>query len=494
VKRYDVVVAGAGNAGLSAALAARERGATVLVLECAPYEQRGGNTMFTGGGYRFAYDSAEDITRLVPDLSPEMLAITDFGTYPADQFFADVAKVTEHRTDPDLAEIMVNESGDAVRWIHGNGVRFLPKYGRQAFKIDGRFTFWGGVPLCASGEGRGLMGALEKAAVSSGIDFEYRARARELITENGRISGVKVEQNRTLTDVPAGSVVLAAGGFEANAEWRTRYLGPGWDLAKVRGTQFNLGDGIQMALAAGAVPWGQWSGCHAVSWDLNAPAYGDRAVGEGFSKHSYPLGIIVNQYGQRFVDEGADIRNYTYAKYGRQVLAQPGQMAWQIFDGKVVGLLRDHYNIRQVSKVSGQTLEELAGRLDGIDQQAFLQTVADFNAAVNHDVAFNPNVKDGRCTVGLAVSKSNWAQALDTPPFVAYAVTCGITFTFGGVRINPDAQVLDTAMEPIPQLYAAGEMVGGIHYFNYAGGTGLTAGTVFGRRAGASAAMSGAAA
>ena len=286
----------------------------------------------------------------------------------------------------------------------------------------------------------------------------------------------------------ARSVILACGGFEANPEWRTRYLGPGWDLAKVRGTRFNTGDGIRMALDIGASPCGNWSGCHAVGWDRNAPEFGDLAVGDQFQKHSYPFAVMVNATGKRFVDEGADFRNYTYAKYGRVILEQPGQFAWQIFDQKVKHLQRDEYRIRQITKATANTLEELAGKLDGVDAEQFLKTIAQYNAAVRTDVPFNPNVKDGRRTEGLAVNKSNWANTIDAPPFEAYAVTCGVTFTFGGVRITNDAEVLNTDYRPIGGLYAAGELVGGLFYFNYPGGTGLTSGSVFGRIAGTSAA------
>ena len=180
-------------------------------------------------------------------------------------------------------------------------------------------------------------------------------------------------------------------------------------------------------------------------------------------------------------------RNYTYAKYGRVILEQPGQFAWQIFDAKVAHLKRDEYNIRQVTKATADTLEALAPQLDGVDPDAFLATVAAYNRAVRTDIPFDPNVKDGRCTEGLEIPKSNWANVLDTPPFEAYAVTCGITFTFGGLRINTEGQVLDTEEEPIPGLYAAGELVGGIFYFNYPGGSGLTSGSVFGKIAGTSA-------
>jgi tricarballylate dehydrogenase len=244
-----------------------------------------------------------------------------------------------------------------------------------------------------------------------------------------------------------------------------------------------------MALAAGATPYGHWSGSHAVGWDLNAPLFGDLAVGDGFQKHSYPLGIMLNARGERFVDEGADFRNYTYAKYGGVILQQPDLFAWQVFDAKVAHLLRDEYRIRQVTKVSADTLPELVGKLEGVDADRALATIEAFNAAVRTDVPFDPTVKDGRGTTGLAVPKSNWANPLDTPPYDAYAVTCGVTFTFGGLKITSAGEVEDTAGAPIPGLYAAGELVGGLFYFNYPGGTGLTSGSVFGRRAGASAAL-----
>jgi tricarballylate dehydrogenase len=198
-------------------------------------------------------------------------------------------------------------------------------------------------------------------------------------------------------------------------------------------------------------------------------------------------GIMINADGKRFCDEGADFRNYTYAKYGRVILAQPGQFAWQVFDAKVKAQLRDEYRIKQVTKVVADSLEELVAKLDDVDQAQALREIQAYNRAVRTDIPFNPNVKDGRCTEGLAVPKSNWANTIDTPPFEAYAVTCGITFSFGGLRINTSAQVISSDGEPIRGLYAAGELVGGIFYFNYPGGTGLTNGSVFGRIAGANA-------
>ncbi|MGG5822015.1 FAD-dependent tricarballylate dehydrogenase TcuA [Falsiroseomonas sp. HW251] len=483
----DVVVVGAGNAALCAALSARERGASVLVLEAAPFDARGGNSRFTAGAMRVPYDGLADILKLIPDLGAAERANTEFAGYSRDAFFDDMARLTQYRAQPELVEILVNRSFDALMWLRGHGIRFLPAYGAQAFNVNNKYRFGDGLTIEAVGGGPGLVDTLTSAVRRGGGRVLYGARATALVADAGGVRGVRLRHDGREFAVAARAVVLACGGFESNAEWRARYIGPGWDLAKVRGTCFNMGDGIRMALDVGARPHGHWSGCHAVGWDMNAPEFGDLAVGEKFQKHSYPLGIILNARGERFVDEGADLRNFTYAKYGRAVLEQPGQFAWQVFDARVATLLNDDYRIRQVTKVTADTLEGLAAKLEGVDGAGFLRTVAAFNAAVRDDVPFNPAVKDGRGTQGLALPKSNWANRIETPPFEAYGITCGITFTFGGVKIDTEGRVLDTADDPIPGLYAAGEMVGGLFYHNYPSGSGLTSGTVFGRLAGASA-------
>jgi tricarballylate dehydrogenase len=221
---------------------------------------------------------------------------------------------------------------------------------------------------------------------------------------------------------------------------------------------------------------------------MNAPPFGDLTVGDSFQKHQYPFCIYINARGERFVDEGADFHTFTYAKYGGEVLKQPGQFAWQVFDQKVTHLLREDYRIKRCTKVQADTFEELAGKLEGVNARKFLETVRAFNAAPRPDVAFNPNTLDGLCTQGLAINKSNWALPLDKPPYHAYGVSCGITFTFGGLMINTRSQVQDTAERPIPGLYAAGELVGGLYYHNYGSGSGLVSGAVFGRIAGRDAA------
>jgi tricarballylate dehydrogenase len=485
----QVVIIGGGNAALCAALAASETGASVVVLERAPKEAAGGNTAFTGGGMRVVYDSVQELLQLMPDLRQDEIAGADFGSYTAENFYDDIARLTEYRADPDYAELLVTRSFETLKWMTGKGVRYIPSYGRQAFKIGGKQKFWGGSPLEVSGGGMGLIQQLTRAARTAGIEIRYGCRAIGLTMAHGAVTGVVVRAEGEESVIDASAVILGSGGFQANAEWRARYLGPGWDLAKVRGTRYNTGDGIQMALDVGAMPWGHWSGCHAVGWDLNAPAFGDLRVGHGFNKHHYHLGVMVNAQGKRFVDEGADIRNFTYAKYGRQIMQQPGQFAWQIFDAKVADLLqKDYYRTREATRVWAPTLDELVRKLDGVDAQQCLDTLAEYNASAKSDRPFDPTVKDGRGTEGLVLPKSNWANALDTPPFEAFAVTCGITFTFGGLRIGLDAAVLDGEEKPIPGLYACGELVGGMFYHNYPGGSGLTWGSVVGKIAGSAAA------
>jgi tricarballylate dehydrogenase len=485
----DVIVIGAGNAASCAALAARENGASVIMLEAAPIEDCGGNSRYTAGLMRVVYNGVDDLAQLIPDLTEEEKKTHDYGSYTAEHYFDDMGRITQYRTDPDLCEILIGRSFETLVWMRRKGVKFQASYGRQSYKVEGKFKFWGGLAAETWGGGPGLVDNEHKACAREGISIFYETPAVALLTDdNGHVIGVRAKHHGGNVEIRAKAVVLACGGFESNAEMRTRYLGPGWDLAKVRGTRYNTGQGIKMALEIGALPYGHWSGCHAVGWDLNAPPFGDLSVGDNFQKHSYPWGIMVNARGERFVDEGADFRNYTYAKYGRVVLEQPGMFAWQIFDAKIIPVLRDEYRIKRVTKVRAESLEELVKKLEGVDAEACLRELQAYNKAVRTDIPFNMAIKDGRCTVGLKINKSNWANTLDEPPFEAYAVTCGVTFSFGGVKITSHAEVEDTAGKPIPGLFAAGELVGGIFYHNYPGGTGLTSGAVFGKIAGTTAA------
>jgi tricarballylate dehydrogenase len=365
-------------------------------------------------------------------------------------------------------------------------IRFIPMFGRQSFKIDGKHHFYGGVNIEAIGGGWGLVDQLMQAAEREKIEIRYETALVDLIhDQKGRISGVRAKGPDGYEDIPAKAVVLACGGFQANPEMRVRYLGPGWELCKVRGTRYNTGDGINAALRIGAQPFGGWSTCHAVQWDISAPPFGDRVVLDNYQKHSYPIGIVVNMNGERFIDEGADMRNYTYAKYGREVMKQPMRAAVQIFDAKTIDNVRDEYRIRQVTKATANTIEELAEALE-IDVEGLKKTIAEFNAACQPG-DYNPSILDGVSTKGITPPKSNWALPIDTAPYSGFVVTCGITFTFGGLKIDTQGNVLDLVDKPIPGLFAAGELVGGLFYQNYPGGTGLMNGAVFGRLSGASA-------
>ena len=472
---WDVLVVGAGNAGLSAALAAKEAGASVLVLERAPLAARGGNSRFTGGGFRVAYRSSDELSRIIPDLTQKELAERFATPYPPEEFMDELGELTSYRADPDLVERIAVDGLDAVAWLREKGVRFLPMHG------------WHGLTIQSAGGGQGLMDSLFAAVDKAGIDVWYDARATDLLFDGRSVNGVSVLHDGERVEVEAKSVILAAGGFQANAEWRTRYLGAGWDIVPVRGTWCNTGDGIAMALAVGAQPHGQWSGAHAVAWDFHAPAFGDVRVGDGFQKHSYPMGIVVNARGERFVDEGANFLDYTYARYGKEMLAQPGQIAWQVFDAKQTSHLRDEYRIRGVSRLAAATLPDLARKMEGIDAEAFLHTIEEFNASIDTSVPLDLTILDGR-RANTAVPKSNWADPVTEGPFEAYPVTCGITFTFGGVRVDTSARAIGYDGRPVDALYAIGEMAAGVFYFNYPGGSGLTKGVVEGRTAGREAA------
>jgi tricarballylate dehydrogenase len=484
---YDVIVVGKGNAALCAALAARDQGARVGVLEAASQDESGGNSRFAGGVMRFAFGGVDDLKKVI-DITDAEIAEADFGTNTTDEFFDDLFRLTHYKTDPELSELLVTRSLDIMVWLRSKGVKFVANYGRQSAMVNGRRRFFGRMPVEVSGGGAGLVQFLDKAVEKAGIDVHYETRAKSLVMDGDQVVGVRASRGGKPVVFNARSVVLACGGFEANPEMRTRYLGPGWELAKVRGSRFNQGDGLRMALDIGAAGYGNWSGAHATGWDLNAPPYGDLNVGDQFQKHSYIFGLLVNANGKRFVDEGLDFHSFTYAKYGGEVLKQPGQFAWQVFDSKVTKILRSEYRIKRMTKVSANTLEELATKLEGVDPQAFLETVHAYNAAVRKDIPFDHTVKDGKHTEGVEPPKSNWAQPLDTPPYDAYATTCGITFTFGGLRIDPEkGQAMDVMQQPIPGLYVAGEMVGGLFYFNYPSGTGLVSGAVFGKLAGENA-------
>jgi tricarballylate dehydrogenase len=472
----DVIVVGGGNAGFCAAHAAAERGARVLLLEKAPRAEAGGNSFYTAGAFRVAHGGAE---ALAPLLEPdERLADTELEPYTTDDFRGDMDRITSGRTDPAMADQLVAESEDLPRWLAEKGIRWRLMYERQAYqRDDGRWRFWGGLALGTVDGGKGLIDQHTRAAEAAGVEIRYGTAVTGLTDGGVRVNG---------DEVHASAVVLAAGGFESDPERRAHHLGPGWEAAIVRGTPTNTGEVLDAALAAGAAAHGDWTSCHSVAWDAGAPPQGgERRLTNQLTRQSYPIGIVVNRRGERFLDEGADFRNYTYAKYGREILRQPDGVAYQLFDARTRPMLRpEEYDSTPISGHRADTLRGLAEAL-GIDADGLEHTVREFNAAIA-DRPFDPTIKDGRAA-DVEPPKSNWAMAIEEPPFYGYAVACGITFTFGGLHVDADARVLDESGAPLPGLFAAGELVGGLFSGNYPGGSGLTAGAVFGRRAGAAA-------
>jgi len=352
---------------------------------------------------------------------------------------------------------------------------------RQAYKVDGRWKFWGGMVLSIVDGGKGLIAQHTAAAKHANIEIRYSTPLTGLLVKNNRVIGVK------LNDQPVHShgVILCAGGFESSPRLRAQYLGPNWDLAHVRGTPYNTGDALEILLRdVNARFTGNWSGCHSVAWDFNSPLNsGHREITNQFTKSGYPLGIMLNAGGERFVDEGVDMRNFTYAKFGREILRQPGSFAFQIWDRKGVEWLRvEEYGDDVVTKIKAESIESLAKKLAShglANPDNFVRTLREYNEAVeahrreNPDAKFDPSVKDSLSTQSskkrLSLPKSNWALPINEGPFMAVKVVCGVTFTFGGVAVNPkSAAVISNATgKDIPGLWAAGEIVGGCFYGNY---------------------------
>ncbi|GAB3272778.1 FAD-dependent tricarballylate dehydrogenase TcuA [Sinomonas notoginsengisoli] len=481
----DVIVVGGGNAAFSAAHAAAERGRRVLLLEKAPREQFGGNSFYTAGATRIAHGGLDDLRDVIE--FDERHAVTEVPAYSPQEYAADLAKVTGGRNDPALTEVLVHEAGPGVRWLNSLGLKYRLMYERQAYaREDGTFLFWGGLHVGNVGGGEGLMlDHLEIAQkLHTGVRFGQDVFA--LLVEDGKVRGVKVRSSDgTVQELRAESVVLGAGGFEANPQWRREHLGEGWEHAKVRGTPFNRGEMLAAALEAGAAKGGDWASCHSVQWDAFTPQNeSNRELTNRLTRGGYPLGVIINSNGERFLDEGEDYRNYTYAKYGKVILQQPGSVAWQIFDAGQRPMLRaEEYDMPGVSVETAASVDDLAAKI-GVDPERLAKTINEYNTSIDTAVPFDPNVKDGRRSA-MVPPKSNWANPIATAPYYAFAVTCGITFTFGGLKADTHGRVLDKQGDHIEGLYVCGEMLGGLFSDNYPGGAGLAAGIVFGRRAGA---------
>jgi tricarballylate dehydrogenase len=457
-RRFDVLVIGGGNAALCAAISARRAGASVLVLEGAPKFYRGGNTRHTRN-MRCAHDAATDILT---------------GPYTEQEFWDDLLRLTGGQTDEELAKFMIRESKDILNWVVEQGVRWQPSLGGTLSLGRTNSFFLGG--------GRAMLNALYLTAERLGVDILYDAEVSDLRIEDGMFLSATLKQPvGEATEVRASTLVAAAGGFEANIEWLKEYWGEAADNFLIRGTPYNRGTILKMLLAKGVQEIGDPTQCHAVAIDARAPKFDGGII----TRHdSVVFGIVVNKHAQRFYDEGEDIWPKRYAIWGRLVAAQQDQIAYIIFDSTVL----NSFMPTLFPPIKAGSIAELAAEFQ-LDPAALEKTVADFNAAVRPGT-FDHTILDDCRTEGLTPPKTHWARRIETPPYYAYPVRPGITFTYLGTRVNKQSRMLMKDGKPSANMFAAGEiMAGNVLGKGYAAGIGMTIGSVFGRIAGREAAQ-----
>ncbi len=486
VETCDIIVIGGGSAAFEAAVAARKAGAQrVVMLEKAPEAEYGGNARYSGTGFRFVHAGAEEIRRFVPDVDAALFSSMVIAPYSAEDFMADLDRMTQGRMNRELAQVLVAESNAAVHWMREAGIAWEPL--KEHAKVDGKRYFERGIAIHVAGGGIGQLEQWRRIAEGLEIEIRFESPVCAVHGDLRRVDGVAVSGPDGRYDLKAKAVIACAGGFQANPEMRARYLSGNTDMMKVRGSRHDTGEVLRLLLDLGARPAGHWQSGHMSPIDANAPDFEtpQHADGRGNtqSRYDYPFGISVNALGLRFFDEGEAQHSYTYAKTGRAVLAQPGARAYQIYDQKGLKCLR--YPHHKATYEEAGTIAELAGKI-GLEPAVLTHTVEEFNRAVSDDKPFDPRRPDGRATKGLAVPKSNWAIRIEEPPFRAYPVTGGITFTFGGLEVNRKAQVMSTLDQPIKGLFASGDIVG-LFFHNYPSFTGQTRNAVFGRLAGTAA-------
>ena len=481
-ERFDVVVVGGGIGGLSAAITAAEAGRSVLLLDAADERAFGGNTRYSIGIARVAYDSWQDLAEMLGAQSTEDRP--PVLPYPPEQYHADLTRATRGQGNTVLHRLVAEGSATLVRWLRERGVRWTVtpfRFGREPERPNGPPTLPPGVPLMAAGGGAPVVQALLETARNVGVHVRFGAAVRALTT--GPLPAVELDPDGST--IRAASIVLAAGAFDADSAARARYLGTGWDLVRFRGSRFNTGRVLEAALRGGVAPAGHWTGVHAVASDPDGPPHGDPTIGDIHGRYSYPYGITVNARGERFFDEGADEKNFTYATVGRCIHAQPGGIAYQIFDDAASELLEPRYATARPHVAA--SIEALAEELS-LPAAKLRQTVQSYNEACPPG-RFDPFDLDGLAASPVAQPpKSNWAVPLSAPPFRAYPVVPAIAFAFGGVAIDAEARVLGPAGQPLPGLFACGDIVGGIAVHNLPAGTGMVAAGVLGRIAGNGAA------
>jgi tricarballylate dehydrogenase len=486
-ERCDIIVIGGGSAAFDAAVSASKAGAhKIVMLEKAPEAEYGGNARYSGTGFRFVHKGGEEIRQFIPDVPEELFRKMHITAYTAAEFMADLDRMTQGAMDPELAQVLVDESSRAVHWMREVGIKWEPL--KEHAKVDGKLFFERGIAIHVAGGGIGQLTQWRNIAEGLGIEIRFDSPVCSILGDLRRVEGVRVAGPDGQYEIKAKAVIACAGGFQASPEMRARYLAGPTDLMRVRGTKHDTGEVLRYLLDLGARAAGQWQSGHMSPIDANAPPFEtpqhEDGRGNTQSRYDYPFGISVNALGERFFDEGEAQHSYTYAKTGRAVLTQPGARAYQIYDK--TGIACRRYPYHKATFEEAGSVRELAGKI-GLEPDVLAHTVETFNRAVPDDAKpFDPTRVDGRATRGLKIPKSNWATRITEPPFRAYPVTCGITFTFGGLKVNRNAQVVNTMDQPIKGLFASGDIVG-LFFHNYPSFTGQTRNAVFGRLAGAAA-------
>ncbi|MGY9004942.1 MAG: FAD-dependent tricarballylate dehydrogenase TcuA [Alphaproteobacteria bacterium] len=483
----DVIIIGGGSAAFEAAVSARQSGAEhVVMLEKAPEDEFGGNARFSHTGFRFCHQGRDEIRDFIPQIDPDLYDHMEIKPYTEEEFMADLNRVTQGLIDEDLAKILAGKSNEAAHWALETGIKWIPE---KYATVNGRHHFEPGRVIQTLGGGKGQLDQWRDIATGLGIDIRFVSPVTAIHGNARRIEGVSVSAPDRDYDLSANAVIACAGGFQANPKMRARYLGDNADLLKVRGSKHDTGEVLNMIMAMGAKVTGHWQGAHQTPIDAGAPKFETpvREDGRGntMNRYDYCHGITVNTLGQRFFDEGESFHSYTYAKTGRAVRGQPGNLAYQIYDQKGIAMFRHGASFPGTYEETN-TIAELATKI-GLNPEILADTVDGYNDAVADDVPFDPSKLDGKSALGITPVKSNWAQKIDEPPYRIYPVSGGITFTFGGLAINTQSEVLNTFNQPIEGLYASGDIIG-LFYHNYPSCTGQTRNIVFSRQAGQNAA------
>jgi tricarballylate dehydrogenase len=456
---YDVIVVGSGMAGLCAGIRASELGQSVAILEKSPKKRAGGQTRFSES---FRVPSGET------DISEHGYEFAH-ADYTSDEFYDDIMDRTNGEADPDLARALVDEAPETIEWLTEHGVDWQMEPLATGYTVGRTWM-----------DGEETVPHLISIAEELGADVYYNAEARDIEQDDdGRVTAINVALADELVTFECLTLILASGGFESNPAKRAQYMGAGYDDMKVRGSRYNTGEAIDMTLDVGALAAGQWSGAHMALIDANSPD----VEGGANRVDGYQFGLLLNLDGERFVDEGEDARAHTYAKFGRRIFEQPNHRAYIVLDSQAHDLVRA---TGPSDPFTADSIESLLSELD-IDDETAMETVEAYNEACDPD-EFQPEVLDGNDATDISPQKSNWAIGLAEPPYYAYPVTGGITFSFGGVAINTEAEVLDRRERVIPGLYAAGNSTGGLFFNNYPGGTGLMNAAVYGKIAAENAA------